>query len=291
MTDFQLFNEFDQFEYSVDGVNGVDNEGDIGKTESIEEEKSRQKQKCVHTNTINEKDMILCTDCGEEIIKNMNFEKEWRYYGNSDTKNLSDPSRVQARKNDERNIYKDVENMGFSDKIVNIANDIYTQVTNGQIKRGNSRKAIVFACIFQSFKICGSPQTHDKLIRIFSLNRKTGLQGLKHVALNAPKTSSIHTTHITPEHLVKDVMEKFQATPAQVGEVIDLYNKIKNKDTKLNRARPQSVAAGLTYYWILLNKKDISLKKFTKRVALSELTIGKMAKIISEILGNPELLM
>ena len=271
MTEFQLFNEIlDPFENK--------------QSESI------SKKICNHTNTIDEKDMILCVDCGEEILKNMNYDKESRYYGNSDTKNASDPSRVQARKNDERNIYKDVENMGFSDKIVNVANDIYTQVTNGQIKRGNSRKAIVFACIFQSFKLSGNPQTHDKLIRIFDLNRKTGLQGLKHVALNAPKTSTIHTTHITPEHLVKDIMEKFQASTEQINEVIELYNKIKNKDTKLNRARPQSVAAGLTYYWIVLNKKDISLKKFTKRVSLSELTIGKMAKIISEILGNPEIM-
>lgn len=244
---------------------------------------------CEHLNSVVEKGITLCIDCGEEMLKSLSHEKEWRYYGNNDTKNMSDPNRVQMRKNDERSIYKDVENMGFSDKIISIANDIYTQVTKGNIKRGNSRKAIVFACIFQAYKLSGTPQTHDKLIQIFELTRKTGLQGLKHVSLNAPKDSSIHTTHITPEHLVKDIMDKFDASPSQINEVIELYYKIKNKDTKLNRARPQSVSAGLIYYWILINDKNISLKNFTKKASLSELTIGKMTKIIAEILGNPDI--
>ncbi len=46
----------------------------------------------------------------------------------------------------------------------------------------------------------------------------------------------------------------------------------------------------VVYYWVCLNKKDISLKEFTKKVALSELTISKMAKLIAEILGNPEII-
>lgn len=244
--------------------------------------------KCVHLNVINEKGIVLCTECGEEIYTNITHEKEWRYYGVVDNKNVTDPNRVQVRKFYENNIYKDVENMGFSEKIIATANNIYLQVTKGNIKRGNSRKAIVFACVFQSFKLNNCPQTHERLIQIFELSRKTGLQGLKHVALNAPKDSEIHTTHITPIHLIKEVMAKFDASAEQVKEVNDLYEKIKDKDTKLNRARPQSVSSGILFFWICLKKKDISLKEFSKKVGLSELTVGKMAKLIAEILGMPE---
>jgi transcription initiation factor TFIIIB Brf1 subunit/transcription initiation factor TFIIB len=242
---------------------------------------------CRHLNINSEKGVDVCTDCGEEISKQIQNSKEWRYYGQTDTRHSSDPNRVQMRKSDERSIYKDVENMGFSEKIISEANKIYFQVTQGQIFRGNSRKAIVFACIFHAYKLSGKPQSHEKLITVFNLNRKTGLKGLKHVNLYAPKKSTIRTTYITPINLIEEIMEKFLATPEQKVEVINLYNQIKNKSSRLNRSRPQSVGAGLVYYWICSKKKDISIKQFTKKVDLSELTVNKIAKEISDVLGTP----
>jgi transcription initiation factor TFIIIB Brf1 subunit/transcription initiation factor TFIIB len=142
---------------------------------------------CIHKNISNENSIVLCIDCGKELEKSIFQDKEWRYYGQSDNKRSSDPNRVHIRKIDDRSIYKDVENMGFSEKIISIANQLYIQVTKGQIFRGNSRKAIVFACVFHSFKLQGKPQTHENLIKIFGLSRKTSLKGLKHVNLNVPK--------------------------------------------------------------------------------------------------------
>jgi transcription initiation factor TFIIIB Brf1 subunit/transcription initiation factor TFIIB len=286
MTDFSLF---EQALTEYEKVSATINDTIDDETEEIIKI-SPTGAKCLHLNVINEKGIVLCTECGEEIYTNITHEKEWRYYGVVDNKNTTDPNRVQLRKFYENNIYKDVENMGFSEKIIATANQIYLQVTKGNIKRGNSRKAIVFACVFQSFKLNNCPQTHERLIQIFELSRKTGLQGLKHVALNAPKDSEIHTTHITPIHLVKEIMAKFDAPVEQVNEVIEIYEKIKNKDTKLNRARPQSTACGIIYLYICLKKKDISLKEFAKKVGLSELTIGKMAKLVAEILGIPEVI-
>ena len=240
---------------------------------------------CQHLNFNSDSSNVFCIDCGQELEKNIFQDKEWRYYGQSDTKRLSDPNRVVARKFEDRNIYKDVENMGFSDKIVHLANQIYIQVTKGQIYRGNSRRSIVFASIFHAFKIQGKPQSHDKLIKIFDLNRKIGLKGLKHVNLNAPKDSIIHTTYITPENLIEDIMDKFKATREQKDEVIDLYKKIKNKSSKINRSRPQSVASALTYWWICHKSMDITLKDFAKKSDLSELTIDRLSKEISEVLN------
>lgn len=249
-----------------------------------------QTNECLHLNTNPEKGVDVCMDCGEEIKKQVHNTKEWRYYGQTDTRHSSDPNRVQIRKSEERNIYKDVENMGFSEKIINEANKIYFQVTQGQIFRGNSRKAIIFACIFHAYKLSGKPQSHERLINVFNLNRKTGLKGLKHVNLYAPKSSTIRTTYITPVNLIEEIMEKFSATLEQKQEVLDLYNKIKNKSSRLNRSRPQSVSAGLVYYWICEKKKDISLKQFVKKVNLSELTVNKIAKEIEDVINGVELL-
>jgi len=245
------------------------------------------KEDCKHNNIIEETGIVCCADCGIEMEKSIFHEKEWRYYGQSDNKRTSDPNRVHLRKIEERNIYKDVETMGFSEKIVSLANQIYIQVTKGQIFRGNSRKAIIFACIFHSFKIQGKVQSHESLIKIFKLDRKNALKGLKHVNLNVPKDSLIHTTYITPANLVDEMMDKFNATPEQKQEVKVLYEKIKNKSSKINRSRPQSIASGLLFFFICSKGIDVSLKEFASKIELSELTISKVAKEVSEVLKTP----
>lgn len=244
---------------------------------------------CSHCDIIDENGIISCLECGEQIQKTIMHEKEWRFYGHSDSKRTSDPNRVQMRKSEDRNINKDVENMGFSDIIVSKANEIYMQVTKGQIFRGDSRKAVIFACIYHAYKIAGKCQTPKNLMETFGLNKKSSLKGLKIVNIHAPKDSPIHRTPITPIHHIGEIMDKFAATPDQKREVINLYIKTKNRSSKLNRSRPQSVGASVVYYWICTKKIDISLKKFAQKADLSELTISKNAKEVAEILGNLEI--
>jgi len=242
--------------------------------------------KCLHTETVKENDIISCCACGEVIKKVIANEREWRYYGSQDSKRSSDPSRVQIRKVESRSIHKDVETLGFSDNIVNTADKLYNQVTNGSIYRGNSRKAIVFACIFHAYKLQGNHQLPEDLIALFGLDRKNGLKGLKIVNVNAPKDSPIHNTSITPIHIIRQIMLKFEANDEMIEEVNALYKKINNRSSKLNRSRPQSVAAALTFYWICTKNRKITIKDFSKKVELSELTISKNAKEIANILGT-----
>jgi transcription initiation factor TFIIIB Brf1 subunit/transcription initiation factor TFIIB len=247
-------------------------------------EKVSETQVCSHQNTINEKGLIVCVDCGEEIQEKISLDKDWRYYGQSGDAQDEEIARVQLRNPEARSIYKDVENLGFSESIVTIANKLYRDVTKNKIFRGNMRKSIIFACIFHAYKISNHPQSHDSLIQVFNLNKKTGLGGLKHVSLFAPKNSKIRTTYITPRELILETMEKFSATKEQKDEVLDLYEQIKNKSSFLNRARPQSVANGVVYYWICSKKMNISLKEFAKKASLSELTINKISKEIGNVL-------
>lgn len=245
---------------------------------------------CTHCDTVDENDIISCLDCGEQIQKTILHEKEWRFYGNSDNKRSSDPNRVQMRKAEDRNINKDVENMGFSDIIVAKANELYLQVTKGQIFRGDSRKAVIFACMYHAYKIAGKCQTPNNLMEAFGLDKKSSLRGLKIVNIHAPRDSPIHDTPITPLHHIHEIMEKFSATPEQKRQVIELYFKTKNKSSKLNRSRPQSYASSLIYYWICNNKMDIPLKKFAIQADLSKLTIIKNTKEVAIVLGNPDIL-
>jgi transcription initiation factor TFIIIB Brf1 subunit/transcription initiation factor TFIIB len=250
---------------------------------SVETDSTVDLAMCPHENIITDRGVELCSDCGQEICRPIRHDKEWRYYGSSDTKSSGDPSRVQMRRCDEKNIFRDVENMGFNEKVVATANKLYVEATNGTITRGNIRKSIVFACIFHSFKICNTPQSHEKLIHIFGLTRKAGLNGLKYVSMHAPKDSLIHTVHITAAHLIRDIMCKFSALPSHVEEVIFIYETVKNRDVRLHRARPQSTACGIIYFWICATNRKITLAEFASTVSLSELTIVKISKIVSSI--------
>ena len=261
---------------------------DVEETTNGEGSKPEHEEVCCHENIIYDNGVKICEDCGAEIVRDISYNKEWRYYGSSDTKHNSDPSRCQKRKSDEKNIYKDVEGMNFGDKIIIKANSIYEEVTANKIYRGNSRKAIVFACIFHAYKLQGTPQSCENLVKIFNLERKIGLKGLKHVSLNLSKDSEIRKTYISAEDLIKEIMKKFDANDTQIQEVIDIYGKVQNKSSILNRSRPQSVASGLVRYYINITQKEIPMEDFRQKIGLSELTINRIVKEIDRIVKENE---
>ena len=282
MSDYSLFDDALKEYENINSEKSVSLSDNYDKLSENEEENI-----CEHANISEDNGFISCSDCGIEMNKNIYQDKEWRYYGQSDNKRTSDPNRVHLRKMEERNIYKDVENMGFSDKIVHHANQIYLQVTDGQIYRGGSRKSLIFASIFYSFRINHIPQTHEKLLATFEISRKSALKGLKQVSLKTPKDSKIHTTYITPINLIEEIMDKFSATPQQKSEVFELYTKVKNKSSTINRSRPQSIGSGVVFAWICMKNLDISIKEFASKTQLSELTILKIAREIAKILNIP----
>lgn len=230
----------------------------------------------------------ICEDCG--LLKNKDdftFEKEWRYYGMMDTKHNSDPNRCHARKIEEKTIFKDVEKMGFSEKIIHEANVLYEQCTMGKIYRGNSRKGIIFACIFHAYKLNGYVQSCEHLLNVFQIDRKVGLKGLKFINLMAPKDAGFRKITVTIPVLIEEVMDKFHVTREQKKEAIGIYESLRNRSSLLNRSRPQSLASAIVWYYITQKNNGITMEYFLSRVNLSELTIVKLVHEIEHILCDP----
>lgn len=227
---------------------------------------------CLHLDSVQDKNVIVCVSCGKCIQRLYNQHREWKSQ--------------QTRANpDDKNIFKDVESIQFSEHIVQIANSLYTQVTHDKIYRGNARKGIISACVFHAFKVIGKPQIYKKIIKLFNINKKIGLKGLKFVSVNAPKNSVIFQTQITPLTYIEYYLEELQANPTDIQCVQQLYQRVEAcKSHKLNRSRPQSVASGIVYHWLLEENRKITLKTFAKIAELSELTIVKIQKDIRELL-------
>ncbi len=250
---------------------------------SLEDEEVGPEQgSCPCDDTVEEHGVLICRMCGSEVKE----EVEGRWTGIEGGKGVNDPTRCHARKVDEKSIFKDVEGLGICSSIIHVANEIYLQATRNSIYRGESRRGIIFSCLFHAFKLCGSPQTVESLQVIYPLDRRVMLKGMKHVSLHAPKDSAFRTTYITPVEIIDEVMTKLNATKDHKAEVVSIYEKVKNRSSVVNRSKPQSVAAGLVYYYITKQNKRIAMKDFTKVVALSEMTITKLVKEIERIIDG-----
>jgi hypothetical protein len=237
---------------------------------SVNDCESQTSVACTHKNIVNNGGSDICRSCGIELQKTTSHDKEWRYYGHSDGRHSNDPNRVQQRVDSDKTIFKDIEVMEFDKAIAESANELYIEITNGKI--------------FHAFKKLMQPQSHEVLCQKFGITKKIGLRGLKFINLNAPKTSGVHTAHITTSSIIGDIMNNIGSTESQKQEVISLYNLIKNRSSKLNRSRPQSVACGLIYYWLKKEEINITLRDFSNKTDLSELTIQKITLEINSII-------
>ena len=245
---------------------------------------------CQHDNLESQGSSKICMDCGMILSKDFSYEKEWRYYGVHDTKHANDPNRCNFRKHACRNIDKDVEKLGINAKIRNSANDIYKEVTQNKIYRGNTRKGIIFACVYHAYKMNALPHSCEQLITIFEINQKTALKGLKFVNLNLPIHSNIRSETIDIRHLIKETMQSFSASPLQIEEVLHLYSQLENRSSLLNRSRPQSVACGVVKFFILQKNPDFSNDYIRQKIKLSELTLSRIVKEISSIVSKNEII-
>ncbi len=242
---------------------------------------------CLHNNIITD-NVQRCLDCGLELHQELSMEPEWRNYDN-DGKN---DSRCHIRKDDTKNIFKDLDTYNIARDYIKDINELYHEVTNGKILRANNRKAYIYICIKEIFKYRG--ETLDESIDknfIDSLNKKDISKASKEIKLCMNKEKK--NMQIFNINHIEKIMTKFNAGTAHTDNVKLLYEIIKNKNTTINRSHQQSVMCGLIYYYLRIHSLrddhyDINCDKFSNIVNLSVITINRIAKQISKILGTED---
>ena len=242
-----------------------------------------KEEKCNHDDTINENGIDVCTSCGLALYDKINNEAEWRYYGDNDNQHSSDPSRCQYRKGQERGIQNELSQLGFSQQIIEISDELYNKVTKGEIKRSNLRKGIMLACVFQAYMNINKPQTTEKLQEIFGIERKVVTGGINYFRKRIPK-EDIKISYITAEHFIPELLETFQINKEHTTNILELYKNIETKGNLIDRRNPQSVSKGLVYYYLKKMNVDISPSKFGKITKLSESTLNNIINEIDNIL-------
>ena len=263
-----------------------------------EEEKKTKKNKkktddvfsnkdCKHLETINENGVEVCIECSTILYDKIAHKAEWRYYGDNDNQHSYDPSRCQYIKRPDKGIKADLVKLGFTNQIIELADELYTRVTDGEIKRSDLRKGIMFACVFQAYKNIGQPKIPEDLQAIFKISRRKLSKGLTYFKTRIPKSEDIVTQYITAEHFIPSLAQVFDLKDEHVKNILKLYKTLESKSSSICTSTPQSVAAGILYYY--LYKKinfPITASKFGKEVKLSEITISKISNDIDDILSR-----
>jgi hypothetical protein len=241
------------------------------------DECKRMDDECEHLETIIQSGMVVCLECGIEIMSELLCTKNW---SNNMASYTADINQCQPRKVETKSIHKDLVNLGISEHVINKANELFQKITKGATSRGKARKAKIFACLFHAYVLTDNPQSYETLFNIFNIDRKIGLDGLKKFSKQIPKEFLTKTKGITVSGMINKIMGIFNGTDTQRTQVYNIFKKVRKKSSTIIRSRPQSVAAGVVYYWITKTNREIDIDEYSSKVGLS---ISTIENIVSEI--------
>lgn len=236
---------------------------------------------CQHEKKIIGPKSIICQDCGIELREHSQSQ-DWQNFGYNTSKNSTDHNRCNQRNTEkEKSIYKDIENMGINPEVSDVANEIYLRFIekDNQINRGDTRKGIIFACVFEALKKLGQTQPAESLASIFKISNKIAMQGIKKLKTNLEK-SQFSNVNVTPEHIITNTLNQFDATKEQIAEATVIYHTIKESKMPIANSKPQTIACGIIFYWLTKSGSSVTIKQFAEKVGLRDITIEKVAKDI-----------
>ena len=268
----------------------------------------------------NDQDIIACKIC-DKYINNVLSSPEWRFFGQNDSKRM-DPTRcgmpinillpkssvgtvVNNRGNtfdrvstrqrwnsmpykelSKYKIFVDIDNRCKTHKLPQIicetAKSLYSIISETKISRGDNRKGIIAACVFNACKECNVPRTIKEIAEIFDLNPKVLTKGCKKFTeiirinkININRTNNLKTIQLS------DFIERFCCNLSIDTDTAEIINDIADICKELNLVyinTPPAMATGCIYYVIQLKRLDISKKEISEKCNISEVTINKCYK-------------
>lgn len=244
---------------------------------------------CNHASTFDGDSISICKDCGMEV-EYLDFQPEWRYYGASDNKNNSDPSRCHKNRENIKGgiekVFQDAKLSHLPLSIKKSTEDKYKKIVGNETVRGKGRKAIVAACLMYSYREEGDIRTSDEIRQLFELGKQDMSMGIfrYHCVFKEDRLKPIK-----PVDLLKRIMSIVKVDMTHYKNIINITKRLEKKDVVLNRSSPQAIAAAVVYFYLCLNpelreKIGFNKTKFSSDVKLSDLTISKLVKRAASVL-------
>jgi transcription initiation factor TFIIB len=285
-------------------------------------DKKEKVEKCCDNsmNYVHVDGMVTCKICNTSI-DNIIDSPEWRYYGSEDSKS-SNPTRcgmpvnvllpkssVGTSINSKGNTYSKVvlyqrwNSMPYKERskykvfieisnkceqnklpqiIIKTAQSLYSIVSKTKISRGNNRKGIIAACVFNACKECNVPRSIKELAEAFNIPPKILTKGCKNYTeitrLNKSNIGRIQSTRSTT---LTDFIERFcnnlNFTENNIQEMVELSS-ICVKYNLIYDNTPPAMGTGCIYLYSKLKGIKISKKDISEVCKISEVTINKCYK-------------
>jgi len=272
------------------------------------------------SNYIYDNGTIICKVCNNSI-NNIIDSPEWRYYGSDDSKTRN-PTRCgmpinvllpdssvgtsinsKGRNNNKVVLYQKWNSMPYKERskykvfneinmkcsqndlpsiISNTANSLYSIISETKISRGNNRKGIIAACIFNACKECNVPRSIKELAEICNITPKILTKGCKNYTeiirlnkINIDRNQNIKSTTLT------DFIERFcynlNFKEEDIKKVL-FISKLCNEYNLIYDNTPPAMATGCIYLYIKFNNLKIIKKDISDKCKISEVTINKCFK-------------
>jgi transcription initiation factor TFIIIB Brf1 subunit/transcription initiation factor TFIIB len=247
---------------------------------------------CSHAQTVKDGNYVTCQDCGERIKQHMEINKEWRYYPNNNDghRNSSNPSRCHYRTEPQiSSILDDLRDFRFDDgsiipeDIANKADRLYKLVTGGQTRRKGIRHGLIHVALIKAYGPRGNIKKFQQIQKYFKLSKKKISQAHNEFGkCRIPENFAC----VTPIEMIPEILKTLNIDQdIQINHIMVIYNQVKNRSDTLFRAKPQSIAGGLIYYFCALSQhKTMTVEDIAEAVNLSPVTIKKVAEEIDGIL-------
>lgn len=164
------------------------------------------------------------------------------------------------------------------------AKSLYTLIAETKISRGNNRKGIIAACVFNACKECNVPRSSSEIAKIFDIDTKIITKGIKKYTeiMRLNKKNHGRITNIKSIN-IDDFIERFShrlnLSEQDINDINDIVKQCKlfmiDKDNT-----PPAMAAGCIYLYIKHKELNISKKDISNISQISEVTINKCYKKI-----------
>lgn len=234
---------------------------------------------CTHAQKTNIDGTVVCNSCGEQLDEDL-LEEQYYISGNS-------APRHNHRKDPARSLYPDLESRGFPQNIIERANYYYTRIIKDSIYRSKNRTAIVFICCLRAYEDLGDPINANALAQRFGLDKKGVSKGL--LIFADVFKNELTKKHLKPMDLVPKILSDLGIKDQSVymNDINIIYNKASSNSIEVQKAIPQSSAAGLVYYYLKLRNHPIEKPDYSKIVHLTDITFTKVATDYGRALDYP----
>jgi transcription initiation factor TFIIIB Brf1 subunit/transcription initiation factor TFIIB len=165
-------------------------------------------------------------------------------------------------------------------------------IIKDKIYRAGNRMSIVFVCTYHAYNDMGEPRSPVDLANKFKLDKKGISNGFKlfsRIFRKRPNKKYIDAMDLVPK-LLSDLHIDKDKQRICTDDINKIYDFVQSKSRSFNSSNPQSIAAGLVYYYLRLSNVNITRSEFAKIVNLTDITFTKIATDIHDVLENDKVI-